>query len=607
MTAPASLKPIISSLPEKPGVYKYFDKEGVIIYVGKAKSLKKRVSSYFTKNHHDNFKTALLVSKIQHIDYTVVDTEMDALLLENSLIKEFQPKYNIALKDDKSYPYIKISKDRFPKVFAMFNPVRDGSEYFGPYPNKKIMYTVLELIKKLYPVRSCSLNLTPANIAAFKFKICLEYQIGNCKGPCEAYQTEEEYNEGIRQIRHILKGNLHEVKEHLKMLMMEASRKLAFEEAQKYKEKLDSLVNYQHRSTIVSPVLGDLEVYSISSTDKISFVNFLRVTHGMIVISRNVEIRKKMNETDDEILVHVMGEMRNHYGDDVKEIVLPFNLDWPDKTVEITIPKAGDKKKLIDLSMKNTILYKQEKLTQYEKLNPSVRVDRLLEQMKNDLRLTEMPRHIECFDNSNFQGTYPVSACVVFKDGKPSKSDYRHFNVKTVEGPNDFDTMKEVITRRYSRLVDENQPLPQLIVVDGGKGQLSSAVEALKAIGVYGKLAIVGIAKRLEEIYYPEDPLPLYIDKKSETLKVIQHMRDEAHRFGITHHRSRRDKGTLKTSLTDIPGIGPEKARLLLKEFKSITRIKTASVETLSPVIGKAKAELVYNYYQSEKGDSNDG
>lgn len=597
MTAPVNLKPIISSLPEKPGVYKYFDKEGVIIYVGKAKSLKKRVSSYFTKNHHDNFKTALLVSKIVHIDFTVVDTEMDALLLENSLIKEFQPKYNIALKDDKSYPYIKISKDRYPKVFAMFNPVKDGSEYFGPYPNKKIMYTVLELIKKLYPVRSCNLNLTPANIAAFKFKICLEYQIGNCKGPCEAYQSEEDYNEGIRQIRHILKGNLHEVKEHLKMLMLEASRKLAFEDAQQYKEKLESLVNYQHRSTVVSPVLGNLEVYSISSTDKISFVNFLRVAQGMIVISRNVEIRKKMQETDEEILIHVMREMRNHYGDDVKEVVLPFSLDWPDKQIEITIPKGGDKKKLIDLSMKNAMLYKQEKLMQYEKLNPSVRIDRLMEQMKNDLRLSEFPRHIECFDNSNFQGAFPVSACVVFKDGKPSKSDYRHFNVKTVEGPNDFDTMKEVITRRYSRLVDEKQSLPQLIVVDGGKGQLSSAVEALKAIGVYGKLAIVGIAKRLEEIYYPEDPLPLYIDKKSETLKVIQHMRDEAHRFGITHHRSRRDKGTLKTSLTDIPGIGPEKARQLLKEFKSITRIKSASIETLSPVIGKSKAELVYQFY----------
>lgn len=598
---PPDLKPIVNSLPEKPGVYKYFDKEGVIIYVGKAKSLKKRVSSYFTKKHHDNFKTSVLVSKIVHLEYTVVDTEMDALLLENSLIKEFQPKYNIALKDDKSYPYIKVTKERFPRVFSMFNPVRDGSEYFGPYANKKVMYTVLELIKKLYPVRNCTYNLSQANIDAFKFKVCLEYQIGNCKGPCEAYQTEDAYNEGIKQIRHILKGNLQEVKEHLKMFMMDASRRLAFEEAQDFKNKLDSLVTYQSRSTVVSPVLGDLEVYSTSSTDKISFVNFLRVSHGIIVISRNVEIRKKMDETDEEILVHVMGEMRKHYGDDVKEIVLPIQLDWPDSRITITVPKAGDKKKLIDLSLKNAMLYKQEKLTQYEKLNPSVRVDRLLEQMKNDLHLKDLPRHIECFDNSNFQGTYPVSACVVFKDGKPAKNDYRHFNVKTVVGPDDFETMKEVITRRYSRLRDENQPLPQLIVVDGGKGQLSHAVEALKALGLYGQMAIIGIAKRLEEIYYPDDSVPLYIDKKSETLKIIQHMRDEAHRFGITHHRSRRDKGTLKTSLTEIQGIGPEKARQLLKEFKSITRIKDSSIETLTPVIGKAKAELVYQYFHGEE------
>ncbi len=598
---PPDLKPIVNSLPEKPGVYKYFDKEGVIIYVGKAKSLKKRVSSYFTKKHHDNFKTSVLVSKIAHLEYTVVDTEMDALLLENSLIKEFQPKYNIALKDDKSYPYIKVTKERFPRVFSMFNPIRDGSEYFGPYANKKVMYTVLELIKKLYPVRNCTYNLSQANIDSFKFKVCLEYQIGNCKGPCESYQTEDSYNEGIRQIRHILKGNLHEVKEHLKMLMMDSSRRLAFEEAQDFKDKLDSLVTYQSRSTIVSPVLGDLEVYSTSSNDKISFVNFLRVSHGIIVISRNVEIRKKLDETDDEILVHVMGEMRKHYGDDVKEIVLPMQLNWPDDRITITVPKAGDKKKLIDLSLKNAMLYKHEKLTQYEKLNPAVRVDRLLEQMKNDLHLIDLPRHIECFDNSNFQGTYPVSACVVFKDGKPSKNDYRHFNVKTVEGPDDFETMKEVITRRYSRLRDENQPMPQLIVVDGGKGQLSHAVEALKALGLYGQMAIIGIAKRLEEIYYPDDSVPLYIDKKSETLKVIQHMRDEAHRFGITHHRSRRDKGTLKTSLTEIPGIGPEKARQLLKEFKSVTRIKDSSIETLAPVIGKAKAELVYQYFHGEE------
>lgn len=594
--APSELKPIIQSLPEKPGVYKYFDKEDVIIYVGKAKSLKKRVSSYFTKRHED-FKTSLLVSKIHRIEYTVVDTEMDALLLENSLIKEFQPKYNINLKDDKSYPYIKITKEHYPKVFAMRNPVKDGSEYFGPYASGKIMHTILDLIQKLYPTRNCNLNMIPANIRAYKFKVCLEYHIGNCKGPCENYQSEEDYLESIRQIRHILKGNLQEVKLHLKQLMTECAEKLAFEEAQVYKEKLDLLEKYQSRSTVVSPTLGDLEVYSISSTDKISFVNFLRVSQGIIVISRNLEIRKKMNESDEEVLIMAMGEMRQNYGDDCSEMVLPFPIDWPEKKIILTIPKLGDKKKLLDLSLKNAMFFKQEKLAQYEKLNPSIRVDRLMEQMKNDLRLSEYPRHIECFDNSNFQGAYPVSACVVFRDGKPAKSDYRHFNVKSVEGPNDFATMKEVITRRYSRLLDENQSLPQLIVVDGGKGQLSSAVEALKEIGVYGKLAIVGIAKRLEEIYYPEDPLPLYIDKKSETLKVIQHMRDEAHRFGITHHRQRRDKGTLKTSLTDIPGIGPGKAKQLLKEFKTISRIKSASIDTLAEVVGRSSAQIIVDFY----------
>ncbi len=590
------LKSQIKMLPESPGVYKYFDKEGVIIYVGKAKNLKRRVNSYFTKNHED-FKTHILVSKIQYLEYTVVDSEMDALLLENSLIKEFQPKYNINLKDDKSYPFIKITKERYPKVFPMRNPVKDGSEYFGPYASIRVMNTVLDLCQKLYPTRNCNLKMTPQGVEAGKYQLCLEYHIGNCKAPCVGNQTEDEYNESIRQIRHILKGNLTEVKNHLKELMIESASRLAFEEAQKYKDRLDLLDKYQSRSTIVSPTVGDVEVYSISSTEKLAFVNFLRVHQGIIVISRNVEIRKKLEESDQEILLHVIGEMRSHYGDGCREIICLQPIEWPEYSVVVTQPKAGDKRKLLELSHKNAMLYRQEKLNQYEKLNPAIRVDRLMEQMQQDLRLRDQPRHIECFDNSNFQGAYPVSACVVFRDGKPAKNDYRHFNVKTVEGPNDFATMKEAISRRYSRLLEENKPLPQLIVVDGGKGQLSAAVEALKELKIYTKLAIVGIAKRLEEIYYPNDPLPLYIDKKSETLKVIQHMRDEAHRFGITHHRQRRDKGTLKTSLTDIPGIGPAKAKMLLKEFKSITRIKEASVETLSPVVGKAAAEIIVEYY----------
>jgi excinuclease ABC subunit C len=597
------IKSQIKMLPESPGVYKYFDKEGVIIYVGKAKNLKRRVNSYFTKNHED-FKTHVLVSKIHYLEYTVVDSEMDALLLENSLIKEFQPKYNINLKDDKSYPFIKITKERFPKVFPMRNPIKDGSEYFGPYASIRVMNTVLDLCQKLYPTRNCNLKMTPQGVESGKYQLCLEYHIGNCKAPCVGNQSEADYIESIRQIRHILKGNLSEVKNHLKDLMIESASRLAFEEAQKYKDRLDLLDKYQSRSTIVSPTVGDVEVYSISSTEKLAFVNFLRVHQGIIVISRNVEIRKKLEESDQEILLHVIGEMRSHYGDGCREIICLQPIEWPEVNVVVTQPKVGDKRKLLELSHKNAMLYRQEKLNQYEKLNPAIRVDRLMEQMQQDLRLRDQPRHIECFDNSNFQGAYPVSACVVFRDGKPAKNDYRHFNVKTVEGPNDFATMKEAITRRYSRLLEEGKPLPQLIVVDGGKGQLSAAVEALKDLKIYTKLAIVGIAKRLEEIYYPNDPLPLYIDKKSETLKVIQHMRDEAHRFGITHHRQRRDKGTLKTSLTDIPGIGPAKAKMLLKEFKSITRIKESSVDTLSPVVGKAAAEIIVEYYLKGSADA---
>ena len=595
--APDFLRDKILGLPEKPGVYKYFDKEGVIIYVGKAKNLKRRVSSYFTKNH-DDFKTTILVRKIATLEYTVVDTEMDALLLENSLIKEFQPKYNINLKDDKSYPYIKITKERYPKVFPIRNLVKDGSEYFGPYASVRIMHTVLDLCQKLYPTRNCNLKMTPAGINEGKYQVCLEYHIGNCKGPCVGNQSELAYQESVQHIRHILKGHLGEVKTHLKELMHHAAENLRFEEAQQFKEKLELLQKYQSKSTVVSPTVGDVEVYSISSTDKLAFVNFLRVSQGIIVISRNIEVRKKIDEPEEEILVHVIGEMRNHYGDECREMITAVPIDWPDDKVTLTHPKVGDKRKLLDLSIKNAMLYRQEKLQQYEKLNPQIRVDRLMEQMKNDLRLTEYPVHIECFDNSNFQGAYPVSACVVFKDGKPSKNDYRHFNVKTVEGPNDFATMKEALTRRYSRLISENQPLPQLVVVDGGKGQLSAAVEALQELGIYGKLAIIGIAKRLEELYYPNDPLPLYIDKKSETLKVIQHMRDEAHRFGITHHRQRRDKGTLKTALTEIPGIGPAKAKLLLKEFKSVTRVKSASVDTLTPIVGKGAAEIIVQFYE---------
>lgn len=583
-------------LPDNPGVYKFFDKQQRIIYVGKAKNLKKRVSSYFTKNSFDNYKTKVLVSKVEHIEFTIVDTEMDALLLENSLIKEFQPRYNINLKDDKSYPYIKITKDRFPKVYAMRNPVPDGSEYFGPYASPKVMHTVLDLIKKIYPTRNCNLNLTPENIHAGKFKICLEYQIGNCKGPCEGKQSEDDYNESINNIKYLLKGNLSLVKQQLKQNMQLYAEKLAFEQAQQYKLKLELIEKYQHRSTVINNHQGTIQVFTIASNSKFAFVNYLRITDGLIIQSKTMEFRKKLEETDKEILESAIGEIfSSSYATD--EILVPFELDLELINCKIQIPKAGDRKKLLDLSLKNALMFKKEKLEQYEKLNPELRVDRLLETMMKDLRLKEFPRHIECFDNSNIQGNYPVSACVVFKNGKPAKSEYRHFNVKTVIGPDDFSTMKEVITRRYARLIDEQLPLPQLIVIDGGKGQLSHAVEALKSLHLYGKIAIISIAKRLEEIYFPEDALPLYIDKKSETLKVIQQMRDEAHRFGITHHRNKRSKETFKTELTEIKGIGNETSTELLRAFMSINKIKKASLEELSHVIGKAKATIVYHYY----------
>lgn len=592
------LKQRLRTLPEKPGVYKYFDESGVIIYVGKARNLKKRVNSYFTKQH-DNRKTEVLVKKISHIDFTVVETEWDALLLENSLIKEFQPRYNINLKDDKSYPYIRVTNERFPKVYAMRNPLQDGSLYFGPYASPKVMNTVLDLARKLYPTRNCNLQMTPEKIAQGKFSICLEYQIGNCLGPCEGKQSENDYNNSIQQIKQLLRGNLGEIKKHLRAEMQTAAGELRFEEAQQCKEKLDALENYRHKSTVVTSLRGNVAVFGVSSTDKFAFVNVLYVAEGIIVRTHNLEVKKKLDETDADIMHQTIVEIQVLYADELPaEWILPFPPETDaDAFVNWSVPKAGDRRKLLELSLKNAMLFRQEKLNQYEKLNPEVRIDRLMEQMRKDLRLQAQPRHMECFDNSNFQGTYPVSACVVFNDGKPTKSEYRHFNVKTVEGPNDFATMREVIQRRYSRFIEENKSLPQLILIDGGKGQLSAAVEVLKQLGIYGKVAVIGIAKRLEELYYPEDSLPLYLDKKSETLKVIQQMRDEAHRFGITHHRNRRSKGLVKSALTHIPGIGSETAALLLKSFKSVGKIRVAGLTELSAVIGEKKATVVFRHF----------
>ncbi len=593
-----NIKEIISNLPEQPGVYKYFDEKEEIIYVGKAKNLKKRVNSYFVKKH-DNNKTNVLVSKIRNIQYTIVDTEFDALLLENTLIKELQPRYNINLKDDKSYPLIKITKEAFPKVYAVRNPVKDGSEYFGPYASGKMMHTILELTQKLYPTRNCNLNLNAKNIANGNFKVCLEYQIGNCKGPCQGFQSEESYKQTISNIKHILRGNLAEVKRHIKTQIDDAVSRLAFEEAQEYKEKLLSLESYQSKSTVVNNSINNVDVFGIVSSSSAAFINYLRVVDGMIIQSQNLEIKKKIDESDEEILLNAIAQFKNSNQWESKEFIVPIQLEI-DSKIPMTVPTAGDRKKLLDLSMKNAFYLKQERQLAADKLDPTLKVDRLLTQMQKDLRLTALPRHIECFDNSNIQGTNPVSACVVFKNGRPSKSDYRHFNIKTVEGPNDFASMIEVLTRRYTRLLQENSPLPDLVVVDGGKGQLSSAVEAFRVMGIYGKVPVIGIAKRLEELYYPNDSLPLYLDKKSETLKVIQQMRDEAHRFGITHHRNRRSKGFTITSLTEIDGVGEKTSQILLSAFKSVKKIKEASEEDLSKIIGAKLAKSVFLHFNED-------
>ena len=589
------IKSYIKDLPSNPGIYKYFDNRDKIIYVGKAKNLKKRVTSYFTKNH-DNNKTKVLVSKIKRVEYTIVENEAEALLLENNLIKEHQPRYNILLKDDKSFPLIKIAKERFPRVFAMRNPTYDGSEYYGPYTSVRAMHIVLDLIKSIYPLRNCNYNLSEDNIKAGKFKPCLEYQLGNCKAPCVRYESEEEYMDSIANIRRILKGNIAEVKNHLKAGMENAAEELNFEEAQKFKVKLEMLEKFRSKSTVVNHKISNVDVFSCLIDDKRAFVNYLMVMNGMVVRTKSVEYKLKLEESVEDVLAVAIPQLRVLFDSESKELILPMEIEL-EEGLTATVPQRGDKKKLLELSLRNALFYKKQKLDQYEKLNPGSRVDRLMEVMKSDLRLTEQPRHIECFDNSNLQGTNPVSACVVFKDGKPSKKDYRHFNIKTVEGPDDFASMQEAVRRRYTRLQRENKPIPQLIVIDGGKGQLSSVVETLKEIGVYGQTSVVGIAKRLEEIYYPGDSLPMYIDKTSETLKVIQHMRDEAHRFGITHHRNRRSKAFVRSELDAINGIGPTTIKNLLNHFKSVKKVKNASKEELINVVGNAKATIIANHF----------
>lgn len=596
-------KKALKDIPHKPGVYQYFDIEDKLIYIGKAKDLRNRVSSYFVKDKQINGKTRVLVSKIRRIQFTIVDTEIDAWLLENSLIKKHQPRYNIMLKDDKTYPWIVIKKEPFPRVFSTRRMVKDGSTYLGPYASVGMMHTILDLIKETYTLRTCNLPLTTENINAGKFKVCLEYQIGNCKGPCQNYQTKEDYETNIAEIKDILNGKIGNVIKDVKQVVKTAAEDLNFELAHNYQKKLSVLEKYQSKSTVVSSAITNIDVVSIASDERYAFVNYLKVMNGAIIQTQTIEIKKRLDESDEELLSIAIAEFRTKFKSTSREIIVPFEIPLEDMNLKLTLPKLGEKKKLLELSQKNVLFFKKEKLNQYEKLNPELKTERVLTQMKNDLRLTQLPHHIECFDNSNFQGKYPVSAIVVFKDAKPSKKDYRHFNVKTVEGPNDFATMEEAVYRRYKRMLEENQSLPQLIIIDGGKGQLSSAVSSLKKLGIEKKVTVIGIAKRLEELYYPNDSLPMYLDKKSETLKIIQQLRDEAHRFGITFHRKKRDKGTLKTELEEIEGIGKSTAEKLLTHFKSVKRIKEASAEELSKLLNKKQVVTLVNYFNDTEAN----
>lgn len=593
-------KRALADIPHKPGVYQYYDVEDKLIYIGKAKDLRNRVGSYFNQeNNQFNGKTRVLVSKIRRISFTIVDTEIDAWLLENSLIKKHQPRYNIMLKDDKTYPWIIIKKERFPRVFWTRNMVKDGSTYFGPYASVGMMHTILDLIKETYTLRTCNLPLTPQNIDEGKFKVCLEYQIGNCKGPCQNYQTEADYNQNIEEIKDILNGKIGNVIKAVKQVVKTAADDLNFELAHSYQNKLTVLEKYQSKSTVVNSAITNIDVVSIASDERYAFVNYLKVMNGSIIQTQTIEIKKRLDESDEDLLTIAISEFRTKFKSTSKEIVVPFPLPLKDENIKLIVPKLGEKKKLLELSEKNVLFFKREKLNQYEKLNPDLRTDRILTQMQKDLRLTQLPKHIECFDNSNFQGKYPVSAIVVFKDAKPSKKDYRHFNVKTVEGPNDFATMEEAVYRRYKRMLEEETTLPQLIIIDGGKGQLSSAVSSLKKLGIDKKVTVIGIAKRLEELYYPGDSFPLFLDKKSETLKIIQQLRDEAHRFGITFHRKKRDQGTLKTELEIIPGIGKTTADKLLVKFKSVKKIKEATEEELAEILNKKQIIALAAYFKA--------
>ncbi len=588
----------LKTLPSEPGVYRYYDKNGQLLYVGKAKNLKKRVLSYFNKNQN-GYRTRIMVSKIVKLETTVVNSEYDALLLENNLIKEHQPFYNVMLKDDKTYPWICIKNENFPRVFLTRTIIKDGSEYYGPYAKVRPSKILLETIKNLYKIRSCSLDLAPQKIEDGKYKVCLEYHIKNCKGPCEGLESLENYDEKIDAIRGIIKGDFRKARKYLEDEMFRFAANLEFEAAQNVKERLDILEDYQARNTVVNPNIDDVDVFGMTSDETAAYVNFFKIRNGNIVQSFTTEIKKMLEETDEEILEEALIEIRQKFASESKEILLPFHLNIEIPNIKLIVPKVGDKKRIVELSEKNAKEYRLEKLKQVQIIDPERHTNRIMAEMQKLLRMPVEPRHIEGFDNSNIQGSNPVSACVVFKDGKPSKSDYRIFHVKTVEGPNDFATMEEVIYRRYKRMLDEGENLPQLILIDGGKGQLSSAVKSLKLLGLYGKITIVGIAKRLEEIFFPEDPIPLYLDKKSETLKILQRVRDEAHRFGVKHHRTRRTNNTIKSELEEIPGVGEKTIELLLKKLKSVKRVKEANLETLEEILGKQKGKVVWEFFNN--------
>lgn len=597
MQTPLELQ--IQTLPDSPGVYQYFDKDEKLLYVGKAKNLKKRVMSYFNKVHEVG-RTRVMVRKIVTIKHIVVPTESEALLLENNLIKKLQPRYNVMLKDDKTYPWICIKKEPFSRIFSTRTVIKDGSEYFGPYTSFRTVHTLLDLIKELYPLRTCNYDLSEGNIRSGKYKVCLEYHIGNCKGPCEGHEPLAVYQHHVDAIREILKGNFKESLKDFKKLMLELAADMRFEEAQRIKQKIETLENYQARSMVFNPKISNLDVFSIVSDETMAYINFIQVSHGAIIRSHTMEIKKKLDEPDEELLEIGVVELRERFSLRSREVLVPYPIDLGED-VRVTVPKLGDKKQILDLSERNARFYRMDQLKQIKIVDPDRHTNRIMGQMKKDLRLPVEPRHIECFDNSNIQGTNPVSACVVFKDGKPSKKDYRHFNIKTVEGPNDFASMEEVVYRRYKRLLDENEPLPQLIIIDGGKGQLSSALKSLDDLGLRGKISIIGIAKRLEELFYPGDPVPLYLDKKSETLKIIQQLRNEAHRFGITFHRNKRSNNALKTSVEEIPGIGEKTMVTLLKHFKSVKRLKEAPESEISTVVGPSKAKKITEFYHTNK------